>query len=81
MQIPVGGSAVPGGVTHAISPVHSDVRRHQPRRGDDRAAYASLLGASYLPYLLAAAFMSAPGGILMAKMIMPDDPADTDGGN
>jgi len=42
------------------------------------AAYASLLGARYLPYLLAAAFMSAPGGILMAKMIMPDDPADTD---
>jgi CNT family concentrative nucleoside transporter len=42
------------------------------------AAYASLLGASYLPYLLAAAFMSAPGGILMAKIIMPDDPADTD---
>jgi CNT family concentrative nucleoside transporter len=37
------------------------------------AAYASLLGAKYLPYLLAAAFMSAPGGILMAKMIMPDD--------
>src|SRR5579884_2868014 len=42
------------------------------------AAYASLLGASYLPYLLAAAFMSAPGGILMAKIIMPDDPADSD---
>ncbi|HVI06027.1 MAG TPA: nucleoside transporter C-terminal domain-containing protein, partial [Sphingomicrobium sp.] len=42
------------------------------------AAYASLLGAQYLPYLLAAAFMSAPGGILMAKMIMPDDPDDTD---
>jgi CNT family concentrative nucleoside transporter len=40
------------------------------------AAYASLLGASYLPYLLAAAFMSAPGGILMAKIIMPDDPDD-----
>ncbi len=40
------------------------------------AAYASLLGPSYLPYLLAAAFMSAPGGILMAKMIMPDDPED-----
>src|SRR3954464_9398808 len=39
------------------------------------AAYASLLGADYLPYLLAAAFMSAPGGILMAKIIMPDDPA------
>jgi concentrative nucleoside transporter, CNT family len=41
------------------------------------AAYASLLGAHYLPYLLAAAFMSAPGGILMAKIIMPDDPRDT----
>jgi CNT family concentrative nucleoside transporter len=41
------------------------------------AAYASLLGERYLPYLLAAAFMSAPGGILMAKMIMPDDPEDT----
>lgn len=41
------------------------------------AAYASLLGAQYLPYLLAAAFMSAPGGILMAKIIVPDDPADT----
>ena len=42
------------------------------------AAYASLLGERYLPYLLAAAFMSAPGGILMAKIIMPDDPSDTD---
>jgi concentrative nucleoside transporter, CNT family len=41
------------------------------------AAYASLLGAQYLPYLLAAAFMSAPGGILMAKIIMPDDPENT----
>ena len=41
------------------------------------AAYASLLGERYLPYLLAAAFMSAPGGILMAKMIMPDEPDDT----
>jgi CNT family concentrative nucleoside transporter len=41
------------------------------------AAYASLLGERYLPYLLAAAFMSAPGGILMAKILMPDDPADT----
>ena len=37
------------------------------------AAYASLLGEQYLPFLLAAAFMSAPGGILMAKLIMPDD--------
>jgi len=42
------------------------------------AAYASLLGPQYLPYLLAAAFMSAPGGILMAKMIMPDDIAKPD---
>ena len=41
------------------------------------AAYASLLGAQYVPYLLAAAFMSAPGGILMAKIIMPDDPENT----
>ncbi|WP_037500986.1 NupC/NupG family nucleoside CNT transporter [Sphingomonas jaspsi] len=38
------------------------------------AAYASLLGEQYLPFLLAAAFMSAPGGILMAKLIMPDEP-------
>ncbi|MET1110002.1 MAG: nucleoside transporter C-terminal domain-containing protein [Allosphingosinicella sp.] len=38
------------------------------------AAYAALLGEQYLPFLLAAAFMSAPGGILMAKMIMPDEP-------
>lgn len=37
------------------------------------AAYAGLLGERYLPFLLAAAFMSAPGGILMAKIIMPDD--------
>jgi len=42
------------------------------------AAYASLLGPQYLPYLLAASFMSAPGGILMAKMIMPDDPPGPD---
>ena len=39
------------------------------------AAYAGLLGERYLPYLLAAAFMSAPGGILMAKLIMPDEVA------
>ncbi|WP_170003360.1 NupC/NupG family nucleoside CNT transporter [Pseudopontixanthobacter vadosimaris] len=37
------------------------------------AAYAGLLGNDYLPFLLAAAFMSAPGGILMAKIMMPDD--------
>ncbi|MFN5632844.1 MAG: NupC/NupG family nucleoside CNT transporter [Sphingomonadales bacterium] len=36
------------------------------------AAYASM--GIRIDYLLAAAFMSAPGGILMAKMIMPDDP-------
>lgn len=40
------------------------------------AAYASMLGTDLLPYLLAASFMSAPGGILMAKIIMPDDPKD-----
>ncbi len=40
------------------------------------AAYASMLGTEMLPYLLAASFMSAPGGILMAKLMMPDDPAD-----
>ncbi len=40
------------------------------------AAYASMLGPELLPYLLAASFMSAPGGILMAKLMMPDDPAD-----
>jgi CNT family concentrative nucleoside transporter len=37
------------------------------------AAYASM--GIRLDYLLAASFMSAPGGILMAKIIMPDDPA------
>ncbi|MBR0552462.1 NupC/NupG family nucleoside CNT transporter [Stakelama marina] len=36
------------------------------------AAYASM-GIS-IQYLLAASFMAAPGGILMAKIIMPDDP-------
>jgi CNT family concentrative nucleoside transporter len=37
------------------------------------AAYAALLGPQALPFLLAAAFMSAPGGILMAKIMMPDE--------
>jgi CNT family concentrative nucleoside transporter len=41
-------------------------------------AYAQLLGPQALPFLLAAAFMSAPGGILMAKMIYPDDPPAAD---
>jgi len=40
------------------------------------AAYAGLLGEKYLPFLLAAAFMSAPGGIFMAKLVMPDEPAE-----
>ena len=40
-------------------------------------AYAAMFGPQkdfYLPYLLAASFMSSPGGILMAKIIMPDEP-------
>jgi CNT family concentrative nucleoside transporter len=41
--------------------------------GSILAAYASM-GAE-LKYLLAAAFMSAPGGLLMAKIIMPDEKA------
>ncbi|MCW3798769.1 NupC/NupG family nucleoside CNT transporter [Sphingomonas sp. BN140010] len=44
------------------------------------AAYATLLGPQYLPFLLAAAFMSAPGGILMAKIIMPDPRDDVGAG-
>lgn len=43
------------------------------------AAYASFIGADAVPFLLAAAFMSAPGGILMAKIIMPDDAPYADG--
>ncbi len=42
-------------------------------------AYAAMFGPQkdfYLPYLLAASFMSAPGGILMAKIIMPDEPGE-----
>ncbi len=34
-----------------------------------------LMGAD-INFLLAASFMAAPGGLLMAKIIMPDDPAD-----
>ncbi len=41
------------------------------------AAYASM-GIS-IEYLLAASFMAAPGGILMAKIIMPDARAAPDG--
>lgn len=40
------------------------------------AAYAAM--GIKIDYLLAASFMSAPGGILMAKMMMPDDPKDAD---
>jgi CNT family concentrative nucleoside transporter len=43
------------------------------------AAYASLLGPQSLPYLLAASFMAAPGGLLMAKIMMPDDIRPKDG--
>ena len=43
------------------------------------AAYASFIGEEAVPFLLAAAFMSAPGGILMAKIIMPDDATFADG--
>lgn len=39
-------------------------------------AYASMIGEQLLPFLLAASFMSAPGGILMAKIMMPDNPQD-----
>jgi CNT family concentrative nucleoside transporter len=41
-------------------------------------AYAQLLGEAALPSLLAAAFMSAPGGILMAKIMQPDEPLAAD---
>ena len=40
------------------------------------AAYAQM--GVRLDYLLAASFMAAPGGLLMAKIIMPDDPAHDD---
>lgn len=42
------------------------------------AAYASFIGEEAVPFLLAAAFMSAPGGILMAKIMMPDVPGGRD---
>ena len=40
------------------------------------AAYV-LMGAE-MKYLLAASFMAAPGGLLMAKILMPDDQAGVD---
>lgn len=45
------------------------------------AAYAAFIGEDAVPFLLAAAFMSAPGGILMAKIIMPDDEDSEDAGD
>ncbi len=49
--------------------------------GTIMAGYVSALGndaaaKALLPYLITASFMSAPGGILMAKLIMPDNPED-----
>lgn len=41
------------------------------------AAYAQL--GIKLEYLLPAAFMAAPGGLLMAKLIFPDDPNEPQG--
>ncbi|HEX7781315.1 MAG TPA: NupC/NupG family nucleoside CNT transporter [Sphingobium sp.] len=38
------------------------------------AAYASM--GIKIDYLLAASFMAAPGGLLMAKIMMPDNPED-----
>ena len=38
-------------------------------------AYAQM--GAQLEYLLAACFMSAPGGLLMSKIIMPDDPSQS----
>jgi concentrative nucleoside transporter, CNT family len=40
------------------------------------AAYASM--GIKIDYLLAASFMSAPAGILIAKIMMPDDPQDAE---
>ena len=40
------------------------------------AAYAQM--GVRLDYLLAASFMAAPGGLLMAKIIMPDEPDDAE---
>lgn len=39
-------------------------------------AYASILGPDSVESLVAAAFMAAPGGLLMAKILVPDDPED-----
>lgn len=49
--------------------------------GTIMAGYVSALGndeaaKALLPYLITASFMSAPGGILMAKLMQPDNPED-----
>jgi concentrative nucleoside transporter, CNT family len=45
--------------------------------GSILAAYAQM--GVRIEYLLAAAFMSAPGGLLMAKLLMPDAPPEAVG--
>ena len=53
--------------------IHGDDQRDVGRGGDGPwRAYAAM--GIRIDYLLAASFMSAPGGILMAKLLMPDDP-------
>ncbi|KAI6170459.1 CNT family concentrative nucleoside transporter [Aphelenchoides bicaudatus] len=71
---PAGDPAIPCR-PHPVAVVH----------GDERSAWQASAGndpgrlrrdeAIYIQYLLAASFMSAPGGILMAKIMMPDEPA------
>ena len=61
-----------------VAALPGDDRRHGGRRRHDPGLYAATVGTYILPYLLAASFMSAPGGILMAKIMMPDDPAARD---
>ncbi len=39
-------------------------------------AYAAILGADSVESLVAAAFMAAPGGLLMSKILVPDAPGD-----
>lgn len=40
--------------------------------GGVMAAYIGMLGADWAPHLLAASIMGAPGGMLMAKIIVPE---------
>lgn len=41
--------------------------------GSVMAAYIAMLGSDVAPYLLAAALMSAPAGVLMAKLVTPGE--------